>query len=42
LKHDLINPTSSWKEQGINPLLPYVDTGVTVVTKENVDAFYIE
>lgn len=41
LKHDLINPTEGWKEKGINPLPPYIDTGVNVVTKDNVDAFYV-
>jgi ribose transport system substrate-binding protein len=41
LKHDLINPTDGWAEKGINPLPPYVDTGVSVVTKDNVDAFYV-
>lgn len=40
LKHNLINPIDGWKEKGVNPLPPYVDTGVSVVTKENVDAFY--
>jgi ribose transport system substrate-binding protein len=42
LKHNLINPTDGWKEKGINPLPPYVDTGVNVVTKDNVDAFYVK
>lgn len=41
LKHNLINPTEGWAEKGINPLPPYVDTGVSVVTKDNVDAFYV-
>mgnify|MGYP001342056008 CR=1 FL=1 len=41
LKHELINPTDGWKEKGINPLPPYIDTGVNVVTKDNVDAFYV-
>ncbi len=41
LKHELINPTEGWKEKGINPLPPYIDTGVNVVTKDNVDAFYV-
>lgn len=39
LKHDLINPVADWKSKGVNPLPSYVDTGVSVVTKENVDAF---
>ncbi len=35
------NPVEGWKEFGINPLPPSVDTGVTVVTAENVDSFYM-
>ena len=42
LNHGLINPTDGWADKGINPLPPYVDTGVNVVTKDNVDAFYVE
>lgn len=42
LKHNLINPVEGWKEKGINPLPPFVDTGVSIVTKENVDAFYVK
>ena len=41
LNHNLINPTEGWADKGINPLPPYVDTGVNVVTKDNVDAFYV-
>ena len=41
LHHNLINPTEGWADKGINPLPPYVDTGVNVVTKDNVDAFYV-
>jgi len=40
VKHELVNPVQGWKSKGINPLPPYVDTGVNVVTKENVDSFY--
>lgn len=40
LKHELINPVSDWKKKNINPLPYFVDTGVNVVTKENVDSFY--
>jgi ribose transport system substrate-binding protein len=39
LKHELLTPMEHWKENGVNPLPPAVDTGVTVVTKDNVDAF---
>jgi len=35
------NPVEGWKEFGINPLPPSVDTGVTVVTAENVESFYM-
>ncbi|SKA83146.1 monosaccharide ABC transporter substrate-binding protein, CUT2 family [Clostridium sp. USBA 49] len=40
LKHNLINPSKDWKNKKINPLPRFVDTGVSVVTKENVDSFY--
>jgi len=40
LKHGIINPVDNWKQYGINPLPPVVDTGTMVVTKKNVDAFY--
>lgn len=42
LKHNLINPVANWKEKGINPLPPFVDTGVNIVTKRNVDSFYMK
>lgn len=40
LKHELINPVKDWKAKGINPLPPFVDTGVYIVSKKNVDSFY--
>lgn len=40
LKHELMNPIEGWKKNGLNPLPPYVDTGVNVITKENADLFY--
>lgn len=40
LQHDLVKPTDRWKEKGIKPLPNFVDTGVNVVTKENVNDFY--
>lgn len=40
LKHNLINPVNNWKSKGINPLPAFVDTGVSIVTKDNVDSFY--
>lgn len=35
------NPVDGWREFNINPLPPSVDTGVTVVTKENVESYYM-
>lgn len=34
------NPVEGWKEFGMNPLPPSVDTGVSVVTIDNVESFY--
>ncbi|MEI8200601.1 MAG: substrate-binding domain-containing protein [Eubacteriales bacterium] len=34
------NPVEGWKEFKMNPLPPSVDTGVVVVTKDNVESFY--
>lgn len=39
-KHKLMNPIKGWDKSGLNPLPPYIDTGVFVITKENVDMFY--
>ncbi|WP_438444222.1 substrate-binding domain-containing protein [Gorillibacterium sp. sgz5001074] len=39
VKHGLAKPGSS-ANQGVSTLPPYVDTGITVVTGENVDRFY--
>ena len=39
--HELMNPVQNWQENGINPLPSFVDTGVTFVTAENVDSFYM-
>lgn len=41
LKHGLIKPTEGMNK-GSSPLPFFVDTGVSVVTKENVDLFYIK
>lgn len=35
----LINPYENWKEKGIVPLPSNIDTGVTVVTMDNIDLF---
>ncbi|MDP9750426.1 substrate-binding domain-containing protein [Thermoanaerobacter pentosaceus] len=41
LKHDLVRPIDGdWKTARVAPLPPIVDTGVNVVTKDNVDYFY--
>jgi len=42
LSEDLLNPikNGNWQEAGINPLPNYVDTGVNLVTQENVE-FYM-
>jgi ribose transport system substrate-binding protein len=42
LKHNTLNPVEGWKAAGINPLPPTVDTGVTVVTKDIVNSYYIK
>ncbi len=39
-KNNLVNPVDGWRENGLSPLPPYVDTGVDIVTAENLDAFY--
>ncbi|MDV3427123.1 MAG: substrate-binding domain-containing protein [Bacillota bacterium] len=40
LKHELINPVNDWKSKDINPLPPFVDTGVNIITASNVKSFY--
>lgn len=40
LEHNLVNPVNDWKKKGISPLPNFVDTGVSIVTKENVDSYY--
>lgn len=42
LNEGLLNPIGDgdWKEAGINPLPDYVDTGVNLVTEDNVDYYY--
>jgi ribose transport system substrate-binding protein len=40
LHHDLAQPVPDWENAGV-PLLPtYVDTGISVVTKDNVEHYY--
>jgi len=38
--NEIINPINGWKEKGINPLFNTVDSGVMVITKDNVADFY--
>ncbi|NIK79908.1 ribose transport system substrate-binding protein [Paenibacillus castaneae] len=40
LRNELVEPMPDWRESNVPPLPPYVDTGITVVTKSNVDLFY--
>lgn len=41
LKHNLVHPIDGdWKKANVAPLPPSVDTGVNIVTKDNVDNFY--
>lgn len=42
VRHNLVKPVDGWKAKGINPLPGVVDTGTNVVTKDNVDAFYMD
>lgn len=42
VRHDLVKPVEGWQTKGINPLPGVVDTGTNVVTKENVEAFYVK
>jgi uncharacterized membrane protein YraQ (UPF0718 family) len=42
VRHDLVRPVEGWQTKGINPLPGVVDTGTNVVTKDNVDAFYVK
>jgi len=40
-KHGLVNPFNNWKAEGLSPLAPYINSGVDIVTKDNVDAFVV-
>ena len=42
LNNNHANPVEGWKEKGISPLPTTVDTGVSIVTKDNADSFYME
>ena len=40
LHNELADPMPDWRSSDVPPLPTYVDTGITVVTKTNVDNFY--
>ncbi len=40
LNHQLVEPMPDWRGANVSPVPNYVDTGVTVVTVDNVDHFY--
>ena len=40
--HQLVEPISNKNNTGVSPLPTYVDTGVSVVTQENVEHFYVK
>lgn len=40
LRNELTEPISDWRSANVSPVPTYVDTGVTVVTRDNVDHFY--
>lgn len=42
LNHQLVEPNSIHDNTGVSPLPTYIDTGVSVVTQENVEHFYIK
>lgn len=42
VNHNLVKPVEGWRSKAINPLPGSMDTGTNVVTKDNVDAFYVK
>ncbi len=40
LRNDIVEPKANWRGSNISPVPVYVDTGVTVVTKADVDHYY--
>lgn len=40
VKNNLVNPVDGWRENGLSPLPASVDTGVDIITKDNLAAFY--
>lgn len=39
IHHDLLHPVANWQQAKVDPVPPSVDTGVTVITKDNVNAY---
>lgn len=39
LRHGIVQPSSEEKG-GVHPLPPFIDTGITIVTQDNVELFY--
>jgi len=39
IHHNLVHPVANWQQSGVDPVPPEVDTGVTIVTKSNVNAY---
>lgn len=40
LNNSLVEPVADWQEAEVPPLPTYVDTGISIVTKSNVEHFY--
>lgn len=40
VRNNMVNTVEGWKESGLSPLPASVDTGVDIVTKDNLSAFY--
>ncbi len=40
LRNELVEPMPDWRKANVPPLPSYVDTGISVVTKSNVDNYY--
>lgn len=39
IHHDLLHPVANWQTAHVDPVPPSVNTGVTIITKSNVNAF---
>ncbi|WP_206831295.1 substrate-binding domain-containing protein [Alicyclobacillus fructus] len=39
IHHNLVHPVANWQQSNVDPVPPEVDTGVTIVTKDNVNAY---